>query len=81
MTDFIPREIVSELDRFIAYVKESPPQPGVEAVMVPGEPERKTRAIREQDGIPLDDTTWEELIKAGISAGMSRTDFAGVALD
>ena len=32
--------------------------------MVPGEPERRSRAIRERDGIPLDDTTWAELIEA-----------------
>ncbi len=68
-----------ELDRFIAYVKQSPPQPGVDVVMVPGEPERRSRAIREKDGIPLDDTTWEELIEAGVSAGMNRTDFTDVA--
>ena len=68
----------AELDRFVAYIKQSPPQPGVDAVMVPGEPERRSRAIREKDGIPLDDTTWEELIKAGVSAGMNRTDFTAV---
>ena len=71
----------AELDRFVAYVKESPPQPGVDVVMVPGEPERRSRAIREKEGIPLDDTTWEELIEAGVSAGMNRTDFAAAARD
>ena len=71
----------AELDRFLAYVKQSPPAPGVDAVMVPGEPERRSRAIREKDGIPLDDTTWEELIEAGVSAGMNRTEFAGAGRD
>ena len=71
----------AELDRLVAYVKESPPRPGGAGVMVPGEPERRSRAIRERDGIPLDDTTWAELIEAGVSAGMNRTDFEVVARD
>ena len=71
----------AELDRFVAYIKASPAQPDVDAVMVPGEPERRARAIREKDGIPLDDTTWAELIEAGVSAGMNRTDFEAVARD
>ncbi len=69
----------AELDRFIAYIKQSPPQPGLDAILVPGEPERKSRAIREKDGIPLDDTTWENLIESGVSAGMDRTAFTAVA--
>ena len=36
----------AEIDTFTAWVKASPPAPGVDAVMVPGDPERKARAER-----------------------------------
>jgi LDH2 family malate/lactate/ureidoglycolate dehydrogenase len=37
------------------------PAEGVDAVLLPGEPELATRAIRERDGIPVADSTWAEL--------------------
>jgi LDH2 family malate/lactate/ureidoglycolate dehydrogenase len=37
------------------------PAEGVEAVLLPGQPELATRSIRERDGIPIPNTTWEEL--------------------
>jgi uncharacterized oxidoreductase len=53
-----------EMATLVAWVKSSPPRPGVEEVMVAGEPERKSRAKRLKDGIPVDATTWKELIAA-----------------
>ncbi|HVA12519.1 MAG TPA: malate/lactate/ureidoglycolate dehydrogenase [Stellaceae bacterium] len=60
-----------ERERLIAWVKSSPPRPGVEEVMVAGEPERKSRAKRLQTGIPVDDTTWKELVAAARQAGVA----------
>jgi hydroxycarboxylate dehydrogenase B len=37
--------------------------------MVPGEPERRTRAERERQGIPLDRNTWQQLLEAARQAG------------
>jgi len=37
--------------------------------MVPGEPERRTRAERERQGIPLDRNTWQQLLAAARLAG------------
>ena len=37
------------------------PAEGVEAVLLPGEPELATRVIREREGIPVPETTWSEL--------------------
>ena len=32
---------------------------------IAGEPERDTRARREMEGIPVDETTWSEIVAAG----------------
>src|SRR5206468_4444141 len=47
----------NEIERFIAWVKASPPiEPGGE-VLLPGELEHRTRERRERDGIPLETAT------------------------
>ncbi|MDP6352751.1 MAG: malate/lactate/ureidoglycolate dehydrogenase [Alphaproteobacteria bacterium] len=68
-----------EIDGITARVKASPPEPGVDAVMVAGDPERKSRAEREADGIPIDATTWEQIIDAADSVGLSATAVAKLA--
>ena len=68
-----------EVDRFTAWVKDSAPAPGAERVMVPGDPERKSRAERMQAGLPIDDVTWEEILKAGESVGLSRDEALRIA--
>jgi uncharacterized oxidoreductase len=34
-------------------------------VRIAGEPERETRAVRERDGVPVDEGTWNEIRAAG----------------
>ena len=63
-----------EVDRFTGWVKASPPATGVEAVMVPGDPERKARAERSANGLPIDDVTWEEILAAGELVGLDRDE-------
>jgi uncharacterized oxidoreductase len=43
----------------------TPPRPGVERVLLPGEPEQLTAKERLQQGIPIDDNTWQQLVEAG----------------
>lgn len=69
----------SEVDATLAHVKASPPRNPAEPVLVPGDPERITRAEREAEGIPIDDTTWEEMLAAGDSVGLARGDVEGMA--
>lgn len=47
-------------ERNLAALKEVPPAPGVDAVLVPGEPERQSRA-RRSAGIPIPASTFEAL--------------------
>ena len=64
----------AEIDKFTAWVKASPPAPGVEQVMVPGDPERKSKAERLANGIPIDEMTFEELLAAGEAVGLDRSE-------
>jgi uncharacterized oxidoreductase len=59
----------AEVDALAAWVKGSPPCAGVDEVLVPGEPERRTRAERMARGIPLDRTTWQQLLDVARLAG------------
>jgi uncharacterized oxidoreductase len=38
-------------------------------VLLAGEPERKARAVRDIEGIALDDQTWSEIVSAGGKVG------------
>jgi LDH2 family malate/lactate/ureidoglycolate dehydrogenase len=42
-------------------LKAIPPAAGFSEVLVPGEPEARTRAARSRDGIPIPDRTWEAI--------------------
>ncbi len=46
---------------FLASLRKSPVAPGFDKVRIAGDPERETRARREKEGIPVDETTWKEI--------------------
>lgn len=58
-----------EMKAFLEWVTASPPQSGVDRVLVAGEPERISRKKRMAEGIPVDATTWEELRTAARKLG------------
>jgi uncharacterized oxidoreductase len=49
------------MDETVAYVKSSPPAPGFEEVLAPGELEFRTMRRRLEAGIPVDDSTWDAI--------------------
>jgi len=53
-----------EIAAMTAYITASPPIRADEPVLIPGDPERLTRAERIKNGVPIDDETWRELIAA-----------------
>ena len=42
------------------------------SVLVAGDPERNARSERQRNGIPLNDTTWEEILQAAEQVGVRR---------
>ncbi len=55
---------------FIDWVKASPAREGFDPVRVAGEPERATRSKRSTQGIPVDETTWNEILDAAPKVGV-----------
>ena len=62
--------VLREARRFVDWVKASPPLDPAQPVLAPGEVERRTRAARLAQGVPLDDTTWSDLTEAGAAVGL-----------
>jgi LDH2 family malate/lactate/ureidoglycolate dehydrogenase len=54
-----------EMDALIRAVKSSPCAPGVSEILLPGEPERRMKAERQRNGIPLSTQTWNALVEIG----------------
>ena len=54
-------EFKTRVQKFVAQLKNSRKAPGVEEILVPGEPEFRTREKRLRKGIPIADEVWAEL--------------------
>ncbi|MEO5765102.1 MAG: malate/lactate/ureidoglycolate dehydrogenase [Casimicrobiaceae bacterium] len=59
-----------EVERFVEWVKASPPAEANGEVLLPGEIENRTRAQRERDGIPLEAATRRTIADAARSLGV-----------
>jgi uncharacterized oxidoreductase len=57
-------------DEVLARIKAVPPASGFSEVLLPGEPEARTRARRLADGVPLPEKTWEALVETGRRLGV-----------
>ena len=55
---------------FLDWVQASPPREGFDAVQVAGDPERAYRAQRVAGGVPVDSTTWGEILAAAGKLGV-----------
>ncbi len=63
---FRPREQYAQrVDATIDRIKAVPPAPGFAEVLVPGEPEERTRRQRLASGIPVPENTWREVCEYG----------------
>src|SRR5882724_6218664 len=60
-----------EMARYISYFKDTKPIAGVDAVLIPGEPEARMRAERTKNGVPLPDETWAAIVNTAREVGVS----------
>jgi uncharacterized oxidoreductase len=60
-----------EITRYTDFIRETKPITGVESVLVPGDPERRTRADRTKNGVPLPDDTWAAIVNTAREVGVS----------
>jgi uncharacterized oxidoreductase len=64
-----------EVQRFIDWVKSSAKAAPGGDILMPGEIEERTRAVRLRDGIEIDETTWRQLRETATSVGVSAETF------
>jgi uncharacterized oxidoreductase len=55
---------------FVDWLKVAPAAPGVDAVLIAGDPERATRLQRQDTGIVVDAQTWQDMRAAGRQVGV-----------
>jgi uncharacterized oxidoreductase len=61
----------AEVSRYVDFIRATKPMAGVDQVLIPGDPERKTRAERTRNGIPLPDDTWAAIVNTAREVGVS----------
>ncbi len=54
----------------IEVAKGVAPAPGFKEILIPGEPEVRTRERREREGVPVPEATWKDLVKVGQRFGV-----------
>jgi LDH2 family malate/lactate/ureidoglycolate dehydrogenase len=59
-----------DVDATLRGIKAVPPAPGVEEVLLPGEPERRARAERERNGVAVEEATLEAIREVARSVGV-----------
>jgi hydroxycarboxylate dehydrogenase B len=52
----------NEVKCLVSFIRECPRAAGVNEILLPGDPERKTAATRQANGIPIDDGNWRQLL-------------------
>jgi len=69
----------TEIDAFAGWVTSGPKAQGFDKVRLAGEPEREWKAKRLKDGIPVDATTWAEIVAAAGKVGLAKGDVEALA--
>ena len=60
----------ADMDRWIRRFRSARTVEVQEKVIIPGDPERETEAVRRKDGIPLPPSVWEDLQRTGSAFGI-----------
>jgi LDH2 family malate/lactate/ureidoglycolate dehydrogenase len=68
-----PAEVKAEADHIFDYIKDVKPAAGFSEVLIPGEPEIRTARRRREEGIPIPEDTWAEIVATGTSLGVEVT--------
>jgi LDH2 family malate/lactate/ureidoglycolate dehydrogenase len=64
-------DYAGRVDWMIEQVKAVPPAAGVSEVLVPGEPERRERARRAAEGVPVAEATWQAIGETASQLGVA----------
>ncbi|HEY0330508.1 MAG TPA: malate/lactate/ureidoglycolate dehydrogenase [Rhodopseudomonas sp.] len=61
----------ADVARYVKYFKDTKPAAGATEVLIPGDPEARTRAERSKNGVPLPDDTWAAIVSIARELGVS----------
>jgi hydroxycarboxylate dehydrogenase B len=61
--------LIGEATGVSEFVRKTPRAPGVEAILLPGDPERRTLERRSAEGIPLEEAHWAKLVELATRLG------------
>ena len=64
-------DFIQTVQEQIAWVKSARTQPGVSEILFPGEPEYRTAQQRSAQGIPVEDSIWQEIVETADSLGVT----------
>lgn len=64
-------EFVQTVQEQISWVKSARPKPGVEEILYPGEPEYRAAQQRGAEGIPVEESIWQEMLETADSLGVT----------
>jgi uncharacterized oxidoreductase len=74
--------IAEHIEATKAHIRSSRLAPGFDEVLLPGEPEQRSAAIRSRDGISVDETTWHDVVEAAAKLGITKAEIdRGVGLN
>lgn len=65
-----------EVDSVKGWVKASPPAPGFDEVLLPGEPERRNADHRTVEGVPVDDKSWADIEASARRLGLGDAELS-----
>ena len=68
-----------EISRYTDFIRATKPVAGVDSVLIPGDTERKTRADRTKNGVPLPDDTWAAIVNTAREVGVSEVSIQKAA--
>ena len=63
-------EFLQASEEILHKVKQVPPAPGFDEVLIPGEPEARAAQRRAQEGIPIPDEIWQKIAEAAQRVGV-----------
>lgn len=72
--------LAREVESFVTWHTGSPPAAGVDKVKIAGDPERETKKKRLAEGVPVDPTTWQEILDAGKRFGLDQAAIEKIAV-
>lgn len=61
----------SEVSSLVDFIRSCPTVEGVDEIMLPGDPERRTFAKRSAEGVPFDEGNWAQLTKFADELGVA----------